>query len=447
MLGGVPNWLDLIYLLGVGVSSPYWLLVGKARAKVLGAFRERVPPPAPSSPLPPPGGVAAGSGKGGVLIHAVSLGEINATRTLVSELRARRPGLRVTVSATTTTGYARATELYGGEGGVAVDRYPLDVSWAVRRFLDRHRPGVVVLMELELWPNFLRECERRGIEVVLVNGRLTAHSLRHYRWIGPVARGMFRRVGVLCVQDETYRRRFVEAGAPAERVVVTGSMKFDTAQLAVEGAKVEALRREVGLVGGGKVWVCGSTGPGEEREILGVYRRLRGEVAGLRLVLVPRKPERFEEVAGLIGEMGFEVVRRSAKAPGREDAVVLGDTVGELRTFYALADVIFVGRSLVDLGPKQHGSDMLEAAALGKAVVVGPFTGNFADAMEQLRRGGGVVEVADGSGLEREVGRLLRDAGAAGALGEAARRLVEGGRGATSRHADVILRRVSGEGA
>ena len=472
----MPHPLDIAYALGLALAAPYWLSLQKPRAKVLSALRERLARdlPAPSPVRPPT-----------LLIHAVSLGEINATRTLVTEILSRHPACRVVVSATTATGFARASELYATLAPrVAVARYPLDFSSAVARFLDHHRPHAVVLMELELWPNFLRICRLRDIPVVLVNGRLTKHSMVRYRWIAPLARRMFRSLRLLCVQDDIYRDRFIRVGARPDHVEVTGTMKFDTAVLAVDPAKVCSLAQSLALTAhspsfGGPdgmqfeislaltahspptapIWVCGSTGPGEEDLCLAVYRRLLADLPTLRLVLVPRKPERFDDVAALISRAGFPVLRRSTTisplasatatssptgiSPATATAptpVILGDTMGELRLFYSLATVVFVGRSLVDLGPKQHGSDMLEPAALGKPVLTGLFTGNFADAMHLLRKNTAILEVATPDQLHSQLLHLLTHPTAAQSLASAARTTISQGQGATTRHADHILR-------
>lgn len=424
--------LDLAYWAGVALASPYWLLKGKARRKVLGALRDR----RALGLLPPAGDKRSPT----VLLHAVSLGEINATRTLVDELLARRPDLRLVVTATTAAGFARATELYGSHPRISVDRYPLDFTPALTRFLDHYRPDVVVLMELELWPNFLRLCRRRALPVFLVNGRLTGHSLRRYRLIAPISRRMLRSLALLCVQDDTYRTRFVEAGADDARVVVTGTMKFDTAALSTDPAKVAALAASLGLADHEPLLLAASSGPGEEAIALRVYRELLKDHPALRLAVVPRKPERFDEVAALITAQGFPLVRRSNPDLAATTApVLLGDTLGELRLFYARCSIAFVGRSLVDLGPKQHGSDMIESAALGKPTIVGPFTGNFADAMHLLKRHNAVVIARDEPDLLTHLRRLLAHPEEAQALATRAAQVVTQGRGATTRHADRIL--------
>jgi 3-deoxy-D-manno-octulosonic-acid transferase len=192
-----------------------------------------------------------------------------------------------------------------------------------------------------------------------------------------------------------------------------------------------------------RLWVCGSTGPGEEEILLPIYRRLREQYTDLRLVIVPRKPERFDEVAALIHSMGFGLVRRSApRFDVPTPVVILGDTMGELRKFYALADLVFVGRTLVDLGSKQHGSDMIEPAALGKPVIVGPYTGNFADAMDRFIGVKSIEVVADGPELQEAAARLLTWPDEAARMGAAARKVVLESRGATARHVKVILDRL-----
>jgi 3-deoxy-D-manno-octulosonic-acid transferase len=421
----------------VAVSSPFWLAKPSARRKVLGAFSQRM------------GRVATRQDSGqAVMIHAVSLGEINATRSLIDRLRRRRPGLQFIVSVTTDTGFARGRELYGNVPDVTLVRYPLDFSSAIDRLLRALRPSVVVLLELEVWPNFMRRCARLRIPVLLVNGRITPASFRRYRLARPLVGGMFRRLGHVCAQDSTYAQRFEDLGVPRNRLSITGTMKFDNAQVADHLDGQEQLAAEVGLTGASRrIWVCGSTGPGEEQLILPVYRRLRQRWEDLRLVLVPRKPERFDEVAGLIVAAGFNLVRRSqAIAPslsasaGRDGPpVVLGDTIGELRKFYAMADVVFVGRSLIDLGDRQHGSDMIEPAALAKPVIVGPFTANFADAMQQFLAFDSVIVVQDASGLEQSVARLLENPNEAAAIAGRACQVVKREQGATDRHVQVIL--------
>jgi 3-deoxy-D-manno-octulosonic-acid transferase len=430
------NGYDIAYGTGLALASPFWLAAPKARRKVLKALRERMGRGLPSR----------AAGRPAVWIHAVSLGEINATRAMVKLLAGRRPDLHFIVSTTTQTGFARGRELYGSDPRVVLVRYPLDFSGAIARALDALRPSLVVLMELEVWPNFLRHCQRRGVPALLVNGRLTPSSFRHYRFGGALTRRMFSRLSVVCAQDETYAERFRLLGAPPGRVRVTGTMKFDTAEVAdrIDGA--DDLARAVGLRPGDEsIWVCGSTGPGEEEIVLRSYRTLLAAHPGLRLVIVPRHPERFDEVAALIDREGFPLVRRSASpsAPGTRHSarpVVLGDTMGELRKFYSLADVVLVGRTLVDLGPRQHGSDMIEPAALAKPVVVGPWTHNFAEPMNALIAADAIKVVEGGGATPGDaLAALLSDPAGAAAMGRRAQDVVRRGQGATARHVELIL--------
>jgi 3-deoxy-D-manno-octulosonic-acid transferase len=373
------------------------------------------------------------------------LGEINATRALVDLLRRFEPGLQFIISTTTDTGYERGQQLYGSQADVTLIRYPLDFSGGVCRVLDRLQPALVVLMELEVWPNFLLHCRQRNIPVILANGRMSAHSYRNYQWIKPIVRKMFRRITKICVQDIDYGRRFAELGARPEDVLITGTMKFDNAVVADRIPGDSELAEAVGLYPGpDTIWVCGSTGPGEEEILLRVYRELLARHARLRLVLVPRKPERFDEVATLIEAMKFRCVRRSSSAPPPPPGsvippVILGDTMGELRQFYSLADVVFVGRSLVDLGSKQHGSDMIEPAALARPIVVGPWTGNFADAVRKFRAAEGIMVANDEPQLQEAMSVLLSTPAQAELMGRSAQDVVRREQGATERHARVIL--------
>lgn len=410
-------------------SAPVWLARRKSRQKVLSAFRERMGHVAPRTTAGP-----------AALIHAVSLGEMNATRELVGQLAKARADLQFIVTTTTQTGWARGQQLYGANPRVTLVRFPLDFSLSLRRVFDALRPDVVVLMELEVWPNLMRLCAQRKVPVLLINGRLTESSFRGYRMAGPLARRMFRRLALACVQDDQYADRFAALGTPREKIRVTGTMKFDNAQIESEVGGAAELAADVGLrPGEERIWVCGSNGPGEEAIVLDAYRRLS---AGrpLRLVIVPRHPERFDEVARLIADRGFDLTRRSEKIArpnaGPEHVVVLGDTMGELRKFYSLADVVLVGRTLVDLGPRQHGSDMIEPAALAKPVIVGPFTHNFAEPMRRFLAADAIRQIASAAELEASVRDLLD---APGDIGQRAQEVVAQEQGATARHVRVIL--------
>ena len=393
-----------------------------------------------------------------IWIHAVSLGETNATPRLVEALQRGLPDWEIVCSSTTDTGYARAVELYGQ---ARVFRFPLDFSLVVNRVLRRVRPTLIVLVEQEVWFNLTRQARQRGIPVAVVNGRLTARSARRLARLGPASRSMFRSLVWVGAQDEAIAERFVSLGTPRERVTVTSSMKWDTAQVAddVEGSK--ELAAALGLTGADLLWVCGSTGPGEEGQILEAYRALLEEWEGLAqnvpdcpggntapsrplLALVPRKPERFDEVERLIAGAGFRCVRRSACPAGRSAdpvplrGVILGDTMGELRKFYALAAVVFVGRSLVSMG----GSDPMEVAALSKPIVIGPHADNFALPVAVLAAAGALRQVPDADRLREAVKELLANREEARRRGDRARAAVLKQQGATERTVSKLVRLV-----
>jgi len=427
------NHYDIAYYLGLGLAAPYWLVVPKARRKVLKALVDRngfVPRRDPNTPA--------------ILIHAVSLGEMNATRSLVTVLQRERPDLHFVISTTTDTGYERGQELYGRNPAVTLIRFPIDFKSAVERTLDAIQVSLVVLMEGEIWPNFLKACEKRGIRVLLVNARLSASAYKRYGLVRPVTAGMLRRLHGIAAQDHTYAKMFVDLGAPSGRVVVSGTMKFDTA-ITIGGVPgASTLAHEMGLdPTSQRIWVCGSTGPGEEEIALRVYRDQLMKHPKLRLVIVPRHPQRFDEVAQLIDSHRFQVIRRSEHRRADLNApippIYLGDSMGELKKFYYMAEVVFVGRSLVDLGPRQHGSDMIEPAALAKPTIVGPYTGNFADAMRRFTEANAMSVVSDEEQLGKTLDLLLTNAGDAIAMGKRALGVVMNNQGATIRNAEVIL--------
>ena len=333
--------LDAAYALGLAATSPMWLY----RMIRHGRYREDIGQRFGAVPvrygLQPT-----------IWVHGVSLGEVNAARTLLAELHSQLPDYRVVVSTTTETGMAAAKRLYAPDH--MVFRWPLDFSFAVERALGRIRPELVVLMEGEVWPNFLSACNRRGVKVVVVNGRMSADKgYPGYKRLGSLAGRLFNRLTAIGVQDESYAERFVSLGADPAKVRVTGMMKFDTAEVADRIDGQDALAAAMGIGRDDRLVVAGGTGPGEEAILLDVFARLKPKHPAARLAIVPRKPERFEEVAELIASRGFGLLRRGDSPDGTmpdetapRDAVLLGDTMGELRVFYALAACVFVGRSL-----------------------------------------------------------------------------------------------------
>jgi 3-deoxy-D-manno-octulosonic-acid transferase len=420
------NFYDIAYGFGVGISAPVWIVRSKTRKKVLDAFHQRM------------GDVAPRAGQTrAVMIHAVSVGELNAARELIDKLKNHHPDLQLIISTTTQTGFDRSRELYADRADITLIHYPLDFTAAVVKVLDYLKPSLVVLMELEMWPNFIGQCWQRQIPVMIANARITAPSFRNFRIGSFLTKRMFSRLASVCAQEQSYADRFIQLGADPSRTRVTGTMKFDSAPASPDIAGSADLGRDLSLRS--PLWVCGSTGPGEEQIVLDIYAQLRQTHPDLQLAIIPRKPERFDEVATLIESRGFGCRRRSkpegVPPDNTQPVVVLGDTMGELRKFYALADVVFVGRTLVDLGDKQHGSDMIEPCAIGKPTIVGPFTGNFIEPMNAFRAAEAIVEVADADGLKNAVSRLLTNPDG---IGGRAQVVVQSQRGATDRTLAVI---------
>lgn len=425
----MPSFYDVLYATGLVVASPVLLAKSKLRNKVRHAFAHRDGRVAPRQ-----------GGRPCVLIHGVSVGEVNAARPLVERLT---PHAQIAVASTTETGYERATSLFGTDTATDVfaTRFPIDYSRAVGRLLDAIRPNVLASMELELWPNLVRVCRKRGVPVVVVNGRITTSSFRQYRRLLPLLKPMFRGATGVLAQDETYADRFRQLGVPSDKVRVIGSLKFDAAPTSTDVDGVDTFAQELGLnsrrLGGTEpTLVAGSTGPGEETIVLDAFDRLRRDVPGLRLVIVPRHPPRFDEVAGLIRRR-HPLTRRTGETV--EGGVVLVDTMGELRKAWRLADVAVIGRTLVDLGPRQHGSDLLEPAALGSPVVTGPFFANFDAPTRALLNAGGAVLAAEADQLIEHTRHLLSDPDTAATQSQAARHTIDTHRGVADETVRYLL--------
>jgi 3-deoxy-D-manno-octulosonic-acid transferase len=405
-------WLiDLVYLIFAVITSPVWLVrmirTGKIRTDWAGRFGR-------TEPLPP-------SERPRILVNAVSVGEVNAARELIDRLAAPPLEAEIVVAPTTNTGWARADSLFGGTHRVV--RYPLDFSLAVNRFLRAIQPSVAILVELEVWPNFVRSAARRGIPVCVVNGRLTERSAKGYRRLGALVRPTFGRLTLAAVQNEAYAGRFREVGTPPDHVVVTGTMKWDTAEITdrVEGA--DALAEAMGIDRDRPLVVGGSTAPGEHELLV--------EAVGddVQLLCAPRKPEWFDQAAAAMPGCA----RRSRHEHGSSTHRFLLDTIGELRAAYVLADVVVIGRSFGNL----HGSDMMEAVALGAATIVGPAVADFQDTVDALVAGDGLVQT-DREHLASVIRQLLDDPERRRELAGNARQVIRSQQGATDRNAELI---------
>lgn len=378
-------------------------------------------------------------------LHAVSVGEVLLLQNIIADLWRQRPDVEIWLSTTTHTGHAVAREKYPS---CRVLYFPLDFTWAVNAALDRVRPDVVALVELELWPNFISAVARRGTPLLLINGRLGERSHRGYRRIRFLMRRVLGSFTELGMQTPEYARRMTDLGAAADRVTVTGSVKFDGAKLERDEAAVDRLRAQLGIGAHERVLLAGSTHAPEEAAILDAYAELAVEFPDLRLLIAPRHQERFDEVAALIESTGRRLQRRS-KVRGTTDRdpvtaaavrppVILLDTLGELSTCWPLAEVAFVGGSLSQRG----GQNMLEPCAAGAAVIVGPNTWNFKQAVELLTAAGGLVTVSSRGELTDAIRRLLTDRLQAETMRAAAQRAIASQQGATRTTVNLLIRQL-----
>ncbi len=471
----MPHLLNLLYLLLILLSLP-WLVYqsvrkGKYREGFAAKFLGRVPRRQSDRPC--------------LWLHAVSVGEVNLIAPLVREIALRHPEWECVVSTTTMTGMEVAKKKYPG---LVVFYCPLDFSWAVWAAMRRIRPDVLVLAELELWPNLIRAAKDFGARVAVINGRLSEHSFRGYRRIGPLVRRLLTRVDLVAAQDETYAERFRQLGAEPETVVVTGSLKYDGAQTDRNNPATQHLRRLAGFAEDDVVFLAGSTQDPEEGAALATFRELRQEWPRLRLVLVPRHPDRFEAVARMLDGSGMPWQRRTAldrteggmatlaspctsaasrtgvlpvcvwrgsardrrdagptelsdmptlregMPPGCEDVpptarVLLVNAVGELGAWWGTAQVAFVGGSFGSRG----GQNMIEPAAYGAAVSFGPNTWNFRDVAGTMLAHEAAVVVRGPGELTAFVRRCLQEPAYAATLGRRAQSLVQSQLGATGR--------------
>jgi 3-deoxy-D-manno-octulosonic-acid transferase len=360
---------------------------------------------------------------GNIWLHAVSLGEMSAAAPLARALRAAYPQHPLVLTTATPTGWARARGLFGD--GVDIRFLPYDTPGAAARLLDRIQPRLAIIMETELWPNLFKECERRGVPLVLASARLSARSVSRYRRFGGLFRGIFSASSLIAAQTREDAGRFAAIGAQSARIHVVGNIKFDVEPSAGVMDRGRELRAQLG--GSRPTWIAGSTHAGEEEQLLAAHAQLPGDAL---LLLVPRHPQRFDGVAQLLRSRGLRFTRRSAGgAPDAATQVVLVDTVGELAALYASADVAFVGGSLVPIG----GHNLLEPAALGLPVLTGPYYSNSRDIARLLLDRGAALEVADARALERALARLLADPEERRRRGASGRDIVEANRGSVAR--------------
>ncbi|MGX4642014.1 lipid IV(A) 3-deoxy-D-manno-octulosonic acid transferase [Massilia sp. SYSU DXS3249] len=370
------------------------------------------------------------------MVHAVSVGETRAAQPLVEALLAAWPDSRVLLTHMTPTGRATGRALFAHHGERVVQSFlPYDTGFMVGRFLRHFAPRICILMETEVWPNLIAGCAAHRVPVALVNARLSERSLRRGQRFGTLMSEAARAITVVAAQTEDDAARIRSLGAP--KVLVTGSIKFDVVppQSALElGAWLRA------RMGVRPVLLCASTREGEEALILDAWTRMTDRPRDMLLVLVPRHPQRFDEVAQMVGARGLTLARRSQLAHAQVSAdVLLGDSMGEMFAYYAACDCAFIGGSLMPLG----GQNLIEACAVGKPVLVGEHTFNFLDATDEAVAAGGAVRVADADALLAQAARLLNDAGARGEMGARAAAFAQRHRGATLRTVELLQREMA----
>jgi 3-deoxy-D-manno-octulosonic-acid transferase len=378
--------------------------------------------------------------RAGIWIHAVSVGEVQAAQSLIKHFLDRHQDAGVMVTTTTPTGTERLRSLF--EDKVLHVYTPFDLTPIMNRFLDAVRPRLVVVMETEIWPNMLRACERRDIPVVLANARLSARSAQGYARLGAFTRETLGTFAVIAAQSPADADRFRALGAPSDRVRVTGSIKFDVRRPGSLIEQAEGLRRVWDIQR--PVWVAASTHEGEEEQVLAAHREVLVHLPRALLVLVPRHPERFDRVAALVERQGFGLARRSTgNSCGEGISLYLGDTMGELPVFLAAADAAFIGGSLVPIG----GHNLLEAAAVGVPVAVGPNVFNFAQITDLLVKEGAAVQIHSQQELAECMWEWLSDAARRARIGERGRRVVQENQGALQSLLDLVEGLYEAEGS
>lgn len=382
--------------------------------------------------------VRLGSGRR-IWIHAVSVGEVQVALRFMRALRERRSGIAFILTTTTSTGHAVAGQHLAAEDVLLY--FPIDLPWVMARVLKRLRPLALVLVEGEFWPNLLRQARRRGVPIMLLNGRMSEHSFRGYRKVRLLVAQVLKCFDLFCMQSEEDARRMRGVGADTGKIQVMGSAKYDVTEIASgDSDPVRAGLLRAGFAPDARWLVGGSTWSGEENILLDIYKKLRVRDPSARLVLAPRHAERRQEVKDAIRKLGltetaWSEVRNARVNPSPAGEVLLVDTTGELKHFYALATVIFVGKSLTAHG----GQNVIEAAVFAKPILVGPYTENFAAVIADFLAADALIQVPDASGLERAVAELWTDSQACRAYGRRAEQVVRAKAGAVRASAECLL--------
>lgn len=375
--------------------------------------------------------------KNTIWVHAVSVGETIAAKALIKQIQATYPDYLIILTTMTTTAAAQVDSLFGG----TVQHYfvPYDLPDAVNRFLDRIKPKIAVIMETELWPNFIYGCDKRHIPMLIANARLSAKSAAGYHRFKRFIADVLSKISIIAVQTVVEAERFEWLGAKPSSLIVTGSIKFDQEVPASIDEKAAVFKSMWGQ--NRLVWVAASTHEGEEEYVLKAHKEILKQIPNALLVLVPRHPERFSRVAALAKKLDFNTILRSSNKQCDETVqVVIGDSMGEMLSYYAASDMAFVGGSLVQVG----GHNLLEPAALGIATIVGPHVFNFMEIASMLIESGAVTKINNEDELAKKVIDWLRDSDARSKAGESGRKVVERNRGSLKKHLQIFTRLLDG---
>ncbi len=371
-----------------------------------------------------------------IWVHAASVGEVVAASPIVRELKKRYPEQMVVVSVVTATGHKMAQSIIPEADGHIF--FPVDIPVITNRIVKIVDPEIIILIETELWPNFLRIAWKKKIPVMMMNGRISDRSMRRYSFVKHYTKKMLNQIRMLCMQSSFDVEHIIAMGADPKRVIITGNTKFDQTYATVSPEECAALKREFHFEGRGPVIVCGSTHSGEEEILMRTFARLKAEYPDLCVILTPREITRAPGVKAHVGANGFSVIRRSEMGTNADDGrfhqVVILDTIGELGRLYSIADVVFVGGSLVKIG----GHNILEPAAHGKPIIVGSYMFNFKEIFELLGRRGVCLMVKNEEELDQTLRGLLADPEKMKEMGEEALRVVHENRGATQRNIECF---------
>lgn len=431
---------NFIYLVLIFLALPFLLWRAVMQGKYRDGFREKFFGEVPSEQAILPGAKPVIK----LWFHAVSVGEVMLLRPLLALIRCRHPEWECVISTTSRAGMELAQRLFREDH--LVFYCPLDFSWSVRRALARVNPAAIILAEQELWPNLIALAKKRGVSVMIINGRFSVGGFRRYRFGRFLFQTMMRQLDCVAAQSETYADCFADLGTPRERISVTGSMKFDGAQTDRNNPASERMRKLAGITESDIVFLAGSTQYPEETFALDAYLSLRAQFPQLRLILVPRHPQRFDEVAAMLDARGVLWMRRTAldenlpadspveNLHSARARILLVDTVGELGAWWGTAHIAFVGGSI----HKRGGQNMIEPAAYGAAVSFGPNTSNFRDIVSMMLDAGAAMVVHNAQEMETFVRRMLEDSTLRQSLGTRAQSLVLAQRGATEKTLALI---------